>query len=279
MYYSFGETLWDVFGKDKVMGGAAFNVAAHLRKLGAQAILISGIGDDANGQEILSILNKRDMATSCIYITQEHPTGIVQVKLDSQGIPSYDIVYPSAWDFIKFEGEVPNNSTLIFGTLALRNSVSRDTLMMIKDKFSRKVFDINLRKPFYDEKVIINGLIDCNILKINDEEMLLLAQYMNVSEDNVIQYLFEKFSISLIIQTLGSKGAEISTTDGKRFKAQPPQVQVVDTVGCGDSFLAGFLYFYDTTHDIQHALDKAVKLSSLVASKRGAVPNYSSLDL
>jgi len=279
MYYSFGETLWDIFGQDKVMGGAAFNVAAHLRKLGADVLLVSSVGDDIDGQEIMTILKKRNMPSKHIFITNQYPTGVVNVTLDHKGIPSYDIVYPSAWDFIEFEGEIPSGATLIFGTLALRNSVSKNTLMKIKDKFGRRVFDINLRKPFYDEVVIINGLINCNILKINDEELVLLAQYMNVGENNVIEYLFEKYGITLIIQTLGSHGAEIRTHDGRTFNAKPPQVQVVDTVGCGDSFLAGFLYFYDQNKDIQYALDKAVKLSSLVASKRGAVPDYSLIEL
>ncbi len=274
MYYCFGEVLWDTFKNEKVMGGAAFNVAAHLQQLGAEVLLISGLGSDEDGKNIVDIMHQKNMSTQHIHISSKHPTGVVNVLLDNNGIPSYDIVYPSAWDDIHFEGSKLENDTLIFGTLALRNSTSKNTFLKIKPQFGRRVFDINLRIPFYDKEIILEGLNDCDILKINDEELLLLSGYFDTTNNQIFDYLFNRFNIQIIIQTLGKQGAEIITKNNEKFRAHPPKIEVVDTVGCGDSFLAGFLYYFDSLGDIQTALNNATLLSAFVASKRGAVPDY-----
>ena len=275
----FGETLWDILPTGAFAGGAPMNVAYHLKKLGADPILISKTGMDHYGEKLVGILSNNGVPTECIQVGSEHPTGLVYAKPNEQNDVVYDIVAPSAWDFIEWNknvaGLVEKADYFIYGSLASRNAVSRNTLYQLLEIAKTKVLDINLRAPHIHRTGIEHLLKKADILKMNLAELELVANWFGRFEnaDDNIKSLQELFSIETVIVTMGSDGALISN-QGSFHRHYGYTVKVADTIGSGDSFLAGFIHKTIAGASIQDATAFASALGSLIATYAGGCPRY-----
>ncbi|MBR2509353.1 MAG: carbohydrate kinase [Lentisphaeria bacterium] len=272
-----GEVLWDMLPGGKQCGGAPANVIYHLNKLGINGILVSAVGSDALGDELLAFLNSRNITTD--FISKNNlETGVVDVTV-SNGIPTYDIKYPSAWDAItlpdKLAAILPEVSALIFGSLSQRDERSRLSIQSLLEKVPSnclKIFDINLRQSFYNENILRTSLNFADILKINDEELVIAAQMFGIPGDtkDILRALKEKFCLKSIILTLGANGSMFF--DGENFTSYPVgPCNVVDTVGCGDSFLAGWCCAILNGKSPDEAMRIGSEISAYVASHAGGM--------
>lgn len=275
----FGEILWDVFGERKTIGGAPLNLLGHIRKLGGQASIISAVGDDDLGTDSIDAIDKLGIERKYLKIS-EFETGKAVISLED-GIPSYSFNYPAAWDDISFPQEKLSEivqkeySVFIYGSLAQRSPTSRNTLTYLLDniKADEFFFDVNLRLDFWSKETILNGLRKATILKMNDEEVPLIANCLGVPEAGLYEYIFNEFSVSRIVVTRGKKGAECHEK-GMTYKSAAANCKVIDTVGAGDSLSAGFIYFLLCGCSTQEALNKAAILADYVVTKHGAIPDY-----
>lgn len=274
-----GEILWDVFPKGKVLGGAPANFAYHVSQFGYNGYAVSAVGDDLLGKEILDNLAQKEL--NYLIETTDYPTGTVQVTLNNTGIPQYEICENVAWDNIPFTARTENlaktTQTVSFGSLAQRNDVSRDTIrkfIKAMPKDSLKIFDINLRQHFYTKEIIHDSLQLSNILKINDEEVLLIAKLYNIkdcNEQEICKKLLQDYNLNVVILTKGTEGSFVFTT--KETSYQPtPKVHIADTVGAGDSFTAAFVSSYQNGDRITDAHQLAVEVSAYVCTQHGAMP-------
>lgn len=284
----FGEMLWDCFPDSEIPGGAPMNVALHLCQLGLEVGMISSLGKDAHGQKLMDFTKEYGLDQSLIQIDEDHATGKVLVdNTDPQNI-RYDIVAPSAWDYIDWndanQQAVENAEALVFGSLSVRNEKSWETLYHLLHSPILKIFDINLRAPFYDFEQIEIMLGYTDILKINEDELLIVSEFFDIdlleAKDDpikqanlVCEYLTENFPIELICVTLGAKGALIYE-DGQITRHPGYRVKVEDTIGAGDAFLAGFIKSYLEEKPKKAILDFACTLGAFVASKKGGTPKY-----
>ncbi|WP_114747864.1 carbohydrate kinase family protein [Pleomorphovibrio marinus] len=275
----YGEMLWDVFPKDKIPGGAPMNVALHLQHLGHHVAMFSAIGEDKMGKKLLAFVEKYGVKTDYIQRNKEYPTGTVLVDDSDKENIKYDIVKPSAWDYIAFEEkmirEVQLADCFIFGSLAVRNQTSKETLFRLLQKDVLKVLDINLRPPHYTPELLEQLLEKADILKINEEELTILADYLNLPSKvpAALEKLSESFDIDTICVTLGAKGAMLYTLEELVTHPGYP-VTVKDSVGAGDAFLAGFVIKYLEKESPEIILDYACALGALVASLPGGTPEY-----
>lgn len=274
-----GEILWDIFPERKVMGGAPANFAYHVSQFGYNGYAVSAVGDDLLGKEILDCLAEKEL--NYLIETTDYPTGTVNVKLNKKGIPEYEICENVAWDNIPFtaktENLAKNAGTVSFGSLAQRNSVSRETIKRFLKSMhenSLKIFDINLRQHFYSKELIHESLQLANMLKINDEEIVLIAQLYGYKEDdeqNICKRLLEEYELDIIVLTKGTDGSFVFTP--KETSYQPtPIVHVADTVGAGDSFTAAFVASYLHGQRLPDAHQLAVEVSAYVCTQHGAMP-------
>ncbi|HLP95300.1 MAG TPA: carbohydrate kinase [Saprospiraceae bacterium] len=273
----FGEVLWDLLPGGKMAGGAPMNVAYQTNNLGMKSRMISRVGQDALGQELLAFLQSKGVATDLVQIDGQYPTGTVNVHLDAQGIPSYEIVQPAAWDAIALNDAmtdaVQHADALVFGSLACRNEQSRNTLLQLIEKASFRVFDVNLREPFYSRDLLEKMLPASNLVKVNDIELGILSEWYGYTgaEKDRMQALRQQFGFDLLIVTRGADGA--ACLSGKGFSEIPgTQVQVQDTVGSGDAFLSGFLYSHFSGKADAECLRFANALGALTATKHGGTP-------
>jgi fructokinase len=274
-----GEILWDVFPAGKVLGGAPANFAYHVSQFGFEGVALSAIGNDALGDEIIENLSKKELN----YIIEKTPfaTGTVQVTVDSKGIPQYEICENVAWDNIPFTPEMEElarkTQTVCFGSLAQRNSVSRSTINRFLDclpETALKIFDINLRQHFYTLELIEQSLQRCNILKINDDEVLIVAQlfgWESKSELEICNQLLHSCDLEIVVLTKGTLGSYVVTKNETSFKPTPV-VDVADTVGAGDSFTAAFVAALLHSQSISDAHQLAVDVSAYVCTQHGAMP-------
>ena len=243
-----GEILWDVFPERKVLGGAPANFAYHVSQFGHDALAISAVGNDALGDETLEALNVRHLQHLMPRV--DYPTGTVQVTLDDDGIPTYVIREGVAWDNIPFTAELEdvaqNTRAVCFGSLAQRSPVSRATIQAFLNampKDSLKIFDINLRQNFYNKEIIREALTACNILKINDEELVLIGrlfEHPGLDIENKCWLLLGKYNLDMLVLTCGVNGSYVFTPGSVSFQ-ETPTVEVADTVGAGDSFTGTFV--------------------------------------
>ncbi len=272
----FGETLWDIFPDKKVIGGAPLNVALRLHSLGDQVSIISRIGNDTDGKHILDYLNEHGLDIKAIQIDESYPTGNVQVHLDNNNTATYTISEPVAWDQIKVSHDdierIQMADAFIYGSLSCRNTISKNTLLSYLSHARFKIFDANLRAPFYS-LVAINELMKlADFIKLNDEELEEINHSLGIVassiEDQIIQ-LSELTKTDHICITLGANGA-ILYTKSKFFRNHGYKVKVKDTVGAGDSFLASLIHQLVFETEPQSALDSSCAMGSLVASKNGA---------
>lgn len=282
---SFGEVLFDVFGDEKKIGGAPLNIALRMASYGFPVAMISAVGNDEDGNVIRNYTIQNDIEISGINVSDEYETGIVQVSLNESGSATYDIKFPSAWDFItadeKMKDIVKHADVFFYGSLASRHEVSQKTLSSLLDANDKmfKVFDVNLRKPFYSIQLLEKLMNKADFIKFNDDEILEIAKEMGFQSEDLksnIDFLAEKTDTKAICVTLGKHGSILLwNNDIYVHKGYP--VTVADTVGAGDSFLASLISKLLTDHDPKEALDFASAVGALVASYSGANPKIESL--
>ncbi len=274
-----GELLWDMFPTGKRAGGAPANFVYHATQLGMQGYAISAVGKDALGTEILRELDGNHINYLCEQI--DYPTGTVKVELKN-GQPSYTIIENVAWDHIPLSQKavelVEKADAVCFGTLALRNEVSRKTIFSLLDKVSSgalRFFDINLRQHYYSKELIEALLKKANIFKINDDEVATVQKMFGIkgSEEEVCKWFLEKYNLRYVVLTAGDKYSVIYSKEGVS-RMDTPKVEVADTVGAGDSFSGAFVAGILAGKTMQQAHAQAVKTAAFVCSKTGAWPAY-----
>ncbi len=283
-FVCFGEILWDILPNEEVPGGAPMNVAYHLQQLGNTPVIITQVGADKSGEELLRLLKEQQIDTRFVLTTTEYSTGLVNAIPQPNGDMQYTILQPVAWDYIQYDHElvkaVKQAKYFIFGSLVARNDVSSYTLLQLLQVANTKVLDINLRAPHYTQESITTLLQAADILKLNEDELILITNWWSSfdSLEERTAYLYKTFSLQLIIVTKGADGAMVY--DGEAFYYQGGiKVNVIDTIGSGDSFLAAFLNHYARGKTIPDALLFATKLGAFVASSKGAWPVYNPADL
>ena len=276
-----GEVLWDVLPEGKKLGGAPANFAYHAGQfLGSNnTIAISAVGDDKLGDETLKALLDHDL--NDLMPRVPYPTGTVQVTLDEQGIPTYDIKENVAWDNIPFDEDIQQIAkkcrAVCFGSLAQRNVVSRETIHKFLDLTPAdcvKIFDINLRQQFYTKEIIRESLQRCNILKINDEELVLIGRmfgYPGLDIENKCWLILGKYNLDMLVLTCGTNGSYVFTPGQMSFQ-ETPKVEVADTVGAGDSFTGSFCAAILSGKPVTEAHKLAVEVSAFVCTQNGAMP-------
>lgn len=274
-----GEALWDVLPEGKKLGGAPANFAYHAGQFGLQTIAVSALGEDALSEETVLQLEEKKLNYEMPRVP--YPTGTVLVELDAEGIPTYDIKENVAWDNIPFSESIENIArhaqAVCFGSLAQRNVVSRETIYKFLDSTPSdcvKIFDINLRQQFYTKEVIQESLKRCNILKINDEELITIGRmfgYPGLDIENKCFLILGKYNLDMLVLTCGVNGSYVFTP-GKVSYQPTPKVEVADTVGAGDSFTGSFCAAILRGKTVEEAHQLAVRVSAYVCTQNGAMP-------
>lgn len=273
-----GEIIWDMLPTGKQLGGAPANFAYHVCRLGGNGWAVSAISDDELGREIKNTLSTKKLNTILEEVNE--PTGTVQVTLNAAGVPTYDITEGVAWDHIPFTERIGDlakeTSAVCFGTLAQRSPESRATIHEFIENMpdgSLKVYDINLRQNYYDEKIISDSLRLADILKINDEELDIVSKMLSLSgtQEERCRAISRAFNLKFVILTKGGDGSEVVLED-KVHISRPGKIDIVDTVGAGDSFTAAFILAYLRGESLEKAHTLATEVSSYVCTKAGAMP-------
>lgn len=281
----FGEILFDVFPDHKKIGGAPFNVASRIKSFGGDISIISAIGNDDDGKKIVEYIDGLGIKINTIQVKDNYPTGLVYIILNKKGNASYDINYPSAWD--KIEPSVNSTSLveesdfLIYGSLASRDAVSRNTLYQLLEVAKYKIFDINLRFPHYTRKMLLTLMNNSDFIKFNDEELYEISGYLNLkfkSLEHNIEHIAKVTQTDTICVTKGSLGA-ILYYKNQFFYNGGYHVKVVDTVGSGDSFLSSLITKLFTEKNPQRAIDFACAVGAIVAQSEGANPIISETEI
>ncbi len=281
---SFGEVLWDHISDGWYIGGAPFNLAAHCARMGGSVTLVSSVGDDKLGKKALSAARECGIETGFIRVNRRLPTGTVEITLGVGGSHDFNIHDNVAWDDITVSPEdahllgAGGIDVLCFGTLAQRSSINRSGLKSILDITApRAVFyDVNLRQHYYEAEWIEWSLRACTIMKCNDEEAAFLARLLfrrEMEEEEFARSTARRYNIISICITRGVRGAAV-LHDGSFMEVPGVAVEVADTVGAGDAFSAAFLRSFLTGHDAGAAARFAVRIGAFVASRSGAVPEY-----
>jgi fructokinase len=275
----FGETLWDIFPHARLPGGAPMNVAYHLNKLGKNPAIISRVGTDELGKELVHVFERKNIDTRYFQFDKEHPTGKVFAEIRGNNEVHYDIVKCSAWDFIQWESDftplIQQAEYFVFGSLVTRNKQSRNTLFKCIEVARTKVVDINLRPPHFNKRVVEQLLKTADILKLNLTELHFITGWFSDynSDEDMIKLLKEKFDIKTVIVTKGSEGAVLNI-DNSFYYHHGYTVTVEDTVGSGDSFLAAIIAKFDDLASPEEALDFASAVGAFIASRPGGCPDY-----
>ncbi|WP_308992078.1 carbohydrate kinase [Mariniflexile litorale] len=281
----FGEVLWDVFPTHKKIGGAPLNVANRLQAFGNDVTMISAIGQGENGAKILKYLKESGINTGCIQVHNEYKTGKVKVMLNEKGSASYDIKYPRAWDKIRLteinKGAVKNSDAFVFGSLAARDDSSRNTLLKLIELAKYKVFDLNLRPPYYTKELLIQLMNEADFIKFNDDELYEVSGYLNSkyrSMEQNIRYISKKTNTKHICVTKGHHGAVLFYND-KFYYNSGYLIKVIDTVGAGDSFLGSLISQLLNKVNPQEAVDFACAVGAMVAQSEGANPQITQSEI
>lgn len=281
MVVGIGEALWDVLPEGKKIGGAPANFAYHVSQFGLNSAVVSAVGEDALGDEIVENFTSKGL--NHLIERVPYPTGTVQVEIDQAGVPQYEIKENVAWDNIPYTAHLETLATrtkaVCFGSLAQRNVVSRNTInrfldAMPQDDDTLVVFDVNLRQGFYNKEILCNSMKRCNILKINDEELVtvsLMFGYPGIDLQDKCWILLGKYNLKMLILTCGINGSYVFTPGTVSFQPTP-KVEVADTVGAGDSFTAAFIASILKGKTVAEAHCAAVQTSAFVCTKKGAMP-------
>ncbi|HKO75658.1 MAG TPA: carbohydrate kinase [Flavobacterium sp.] len=278
---TYGEVLWDVFPTHKKIGGAPLNVALRMKSFGAESTIISKVGSDADGKEIISFLSENGIDTGILQVSEEYKTGVVNVMINEKGNASYDILYPSAWDKIALNDDINTKvseaDVFIFGSLICRDEESRSTLNALLEDAKFKVFDANLRAPYYTTDVLVELMMKADFIKLNDEELYEISRKLdspyNSFEQN-IKFIADKTNTKQVCVTKGAFGAVLYYNE-KFYYNSGYFIKVVDTVGAGDSFLASLIVRLLRGKSPQKSLNYACAIGALVAGEEGANPKIS----
>jgi len=276
-----GEVLWDQLPQGDVLGGAPANVAFHAGQLGAESYIVSAVGNDEQGDEIVARLKAKGI--NLLISRVDKPTGTVKVTFDDKGVPDFVITRDVAWDYIELTPQSTDLASQLdavcFGSLAQRNNVSHlaitKFLSLVPEK-ALKIFDINLRQNFYSKQLINESLLISNVLKINDEELLIIAKLYGWQgdEEYLCQKLLESYELKLLAYTCGASGSYLYSKDDKSF-IKSPVVKVKDTVGAGDSFTAALMVSLLNGYALSECHSLAVDISAFLCENEGAMPEYS----
>ncbi|MCS3529207.1 carbohydrate kinase [Chryseobacterium sp. JUb7] len=276
----FGEVLWDIFPKGAKAGGAPFNAAYNIYKMGIDVKMLSRIGNDELGKKLTDQIKSWGITTDYIQVDNEHPTSTVIAKIDEHNEASYEIINHVAWDYIEFLPEheelISKAEAFVFGSLSARNEKTRETLLQLLKFAKLKVFDVNFRPPFIDVDLIKQLLHEADIVKMNKAEMRQIMEFLGEeykSEDETAAFIQKHFDIKEIILTKGSKGARYFKGDTNYgFSAVP--IEIADTVGSGDAFLSGFVSKRILEKSPEEIMNHAISLGAFITSKSGACPDY-----
>jgi len=276
----FGEMLWDVLPDKELPGGAPMNAAYHLQKQSQQVAVISKVGKDDYGERLLNLLRRNGLNTTCVQQDPVHGTGKVLAQPISDHDVQYNILFPAAWDFITWdpawENPLRQAEYFVFGSLAARHEVSRDALYKIlQNNDVKKVLDINLRPPHYTQEGVNYLLEQCHILKLNQAELELISSWLGdyPAREDKVKAISKKYHIKTVVVTMGGEGAMLYMYE--RFYYHPGfRVQVADTIGSGDAFLAGFLSSLIHGRTAEQCLAYANATGALIATRSGACPDY-----
>ena len=273
----FGEALWDVTPDGRTPGGAPMNVALRLAGFGVDTQLLTRVGNDEPGRELLKFLAGHGLATEHIQVDSRMPTGRVNVDMSTPESVSYEILVPAAWDFVDADEYLASVGTpceiVVFGSLAAREPTSRGSLMRLLEHAQLGIFDVNLRPPF-DERAAIEPLLRAaNWAKLNEDELAVVAQWLGVSGSprQMLVAIGEQYEIDLVCATFGGRGA-MMLHEGAVIEQQGFDVAVVDTIGCGDAFLGAWLAQMLDGVEPAQALERACAAGAVVASAAGANP-------
>ena len=280
-----GELLWDLLPTGKLVGGAPSNFAYHTQQQGAFSCIVSAVGNDSNGNEIKEALLEKNLTTDYIQ-TVDYPTGTVDVNLNPLGEPSYSINENVAWDYISLpkniDKQIKQTAILCFGSLAQRNAHTRNSIKKIIQKVNDDcliVFDINIRQSYYNKEIIQESLEICNVLKLNVDELAILRSLFNLKgldDKVVIEKLMKQYNLKLVALTYGSKGSVLITpTDESQLET--PKINVIDTIGAGDSFTATMAMEFVKGQSLDKVHQRAIEVSSFVCQSNGAMPDYNNL--
>lgn len=272
-----GELLWDMLPSGKAIGGAPANFAYHAGRLGEEGWVVSAVGDDALGHEILDVLDEKRLHSLVSMV--DKPTGTVQVSLDDAGVPTYTIVEDVAWDHIPFTSKMQalasRADAVCFGSLVQRNGSRASVLKFLEavPASALKVFDINLRQHFYTSEILRKSLEIADVLKINDEEIVTLSEMFGLGSDprEACRKLIGRYSLRFVLLTKGAQGSEVISPD-EVIPQGVGKVDVVDTVGAGDAFTAAFTVAYLRGDSLADAQKLAGEVTAYVCSHKGAMP-------
>ena len=274
-----GEVLWDALPEGLYLGGAPFNVACHLHALGEEVAVVSRVGDDTLGREVLRRLQARGMTTDLVQVDAELETGFVRVTFEEEA-PDYDIAQPVAWDALALTGPLAERASqaaaVVFGSLAQRQQRTRRAVRGLCDGSSAlKVFDVNLRPPHTPRSIVEASLDLADVVKLNEQELLEISTWLGLSGDfqGTVQALARRFDCWAVCVTRGAAGS-VLCRDGQWTEHSSYQIEVQDTVGAGDAFLAALLAGLLAGHSSEQVLDFASRLGAYVASRSGATPAY-----
>jgi fructokinase len=273
----FGEVLWDVLPDSRQVGGAPLNVAFHLQNLGCISNIISKVGDDDLGRELLEFISSRKLNTAFVQNGKSHLTGVAKANISDKNEVTYKILQPVAYDYIEATAAnmqlVKESDAFIFGSLVCRSKMTLKTLEELLKVARFKVFDVNLRAPFFSQDIILQLMKTADVIKLNEHELETIATWLNLqgNEEEVIRALALETSTNTICITKGDKGASLFNNQTfYRQKGFP--VTVKDTIGSGDAFLAGLIYKILNSTDTDNYLAFACGLGSLTATYNGGTP-------
>lgn len=274
-----GELLWDVLPAGKRLGGAPVNFAFYTKEQGADACIISAVGNDALGNELFEKITALGINTSAVQHNQ-YPTSTVDVKLDKNGVPTYIIHEGVAWDNLEYtinaEKIVADANAICWGALAQRSEVSRKVIERILAAVPTdclKVFDINLRLHYYNEEIIKASLAKADVLKLNEDELPILSNIFGMKGSNrkIIDQLIALFKLRYVVFTRGGLDSFVISKDGKESHIMAPSVQIADTVGAGDAFTATFVSTLLQGLPMNECHSRAVKIAAFVCTQNGAI--------
>lgn len=278
-----GEVLWDCFDDHRTLGGAPFNFSFHVHQFGFPSLAISAIGDDQLGREIEQVSHVKGL--DYLFPRLPYPTGQVHVQMDDKGVPSYTICEDRAWDHIPFLPSMPSIAqhtlAVCFGSLAQRNQDSRASIYAFLDAMpadALRIFDINLRLDYYYREIIDSSLQRANVLKLNEEELVVLQRMYDLAEmsqEEACRHLLQRYDLRYLILTCGEDGSYVFTQEEVSF-LPTPKVQLQDTVGAGDSFTAAFIASILRGKALEEAHRVAVDVSAYVCTQSGATPTLPS---
>lgn len=275
-----GEVLWDLLPDGKQAGGATANFCYHIQMLKAQSILISSVGHDSDGRDLIGFLQSRGFQCDFIHIDTDHPTGTVTVKLEN-GNPHYDITQNVAWDHIPFirstAEKIGKADAICIGTLSQRNLQSRKSIIRYIKSVSDSTIimtDLNLRHPYYTASIITHTLEFSDVLKLNESELGYLKKIYTLPDSNInaLKQLMKRFNLYASALTLGEmgsiliKGNDVSIHHGNT-------TNVVDTVGAGDAFSAAFIYGLLNNNSLDVINETANRIASHVCTQKGGIPH------